>query len=87
MRDTLQSAWPRHGDVNGDGANDVVIADYNNGLVVLLQNAAVAAPTGVDATALSSAQVLISWSPVSEPIASAVVIKAAHFQEIRNRVK
>jgi hypothetical protein len=23
------------GDINGDGANDVVIADYNNGLVIL----------------------------------------------------
>jgi hypothetical protein len=51
------------GDIDGDGANDVVIADYNAGLVVLRQLGTPAAPSGVNAAATSDAQVQVTWSP------------------------
>jgi VCBS repeat protein len=46
------------GDVNGDGAADVVIADYDLGLLVLPQNVA-----GVKANAVSGGEVRVTWSP------------------------
>jgi VCBS repeat protein len=45
------------GDINGDGAADVVIADYNNGLVVLRQNIA-----GLNATSVSSNAISVTWN-------------------------
>jgi hypothetical protein len=51
------------GDVNGDGRNDVVAANYNEGLVVLLRapvQISVAAPTGQILTAVPTQ---VQWSP------------------------
>ena len=58
------------GDVNGDGRNDVVAANYNYGLVVLLH-----APPQVSVTApmgqiLTGVPVTVSWSPSDDPFAS-----------------
>jgi hypothetical protein len=51
------------GDVNGDGADDVVIADYNHGLVVLYQTPLSVPPPPENLTAVASAgQVALSWS-------------------------
>jgi len=41
------------GDINGDGENDVVIADYNSGLVVLYHNKA-AGTTSAQANAAAA---------------------------------
>ena len=51
------------GDIDGDGGNDVVIADYNYGLVVLRQLTIPAAPENVTAAATSSSEVHVTWSP------------------------
>jgi hypothetical protein len=51
------------GDVDGDGADDVVIADYNSGLVVLYRSPAAAPlpPTGL-AAAPGAGEVSLYWS-------------------------
>jgi hypothetical protein len=62
------------GDVNGDGANDVVLADYGRGLVVLYQNAVPAPPTNLTAVA-GAGQVALSWS--ASPGANTYTVKRA----------
>jgi fibronectin type 3 domain-containing protein len=56
------------GDVNGDGSPDIVLADYNNGLVVLRNTTApTTAPAAPNLTGAAAANgsVSLSWAPPS----------------------
>jgi hypothetical protein len=69
------------GDVNGDGWPDVVAADYNNGVIVLL-NRAVRQPTPPDAPTLTSAapgdgRVALGWTAPASDGGSAVTSSTA----------
>jgi hypothetical protein len=65
------------GDVNGDGAPDVVLADYNHGLVVLRNTHAPPQPTGPGAPSLTGAtasdgSVALTWTAPADDGGAAI---------------
>jgi len=60
------------GDINGDGRPDVVVADYNNGLVVLY-NATTPPPVRISRISMKPGGQIVLKSPYCGPHGSAVV--------------